>query len=335
MNKKHIAILGTATVILVSCTSSIIGQGVVLGNTRAIAPSNNSFGIFQQIIHSVQEKTISEEIDSRNKSLAEAKAVAQEILNNNTIDLFQRIKDSKGYIGVTPYVFGESSTSGWDCSGFVRWFYKDLGLDLPHSATKQGNLEPKSRNPIIGDVVVFKYNGAENYVHSAIYIGNNEVLHSGFRSGDKTSIISLDSPAFKGQSYYFVTLIETNYSVEETSNGQPLSDDELVEVLKEVGFSGSGLRMAWAIVVKESTSNPDAHNQNKSTGDNSYGLFQINMINSLGPSRLKDHSLSKNEDLFDPTINAKVAFEISEGGTSWKAWTTHKDAKKLAKQFPG
>jgi hypothetical protein len=114
-----------------------------------------------------------------------------------------------------------------------------------------------------------------------------------------------------------------------------ISDPDLISVLKQAGFSGNGLRMAWAVVKAESTSRVYAHNRNRNTGDNSYGLFQINMIDGLGPARLEKYGLEKNEDLFTPLVNAQVAFKISNGGTSWGAWTTHKKASAMLSQFPG
>jgi hypothetical protein len=207
MNKKHIAMLGTATVILVSCASSEIKQDDIFVAIPANIALETSSGIMNHMISSAQEEPIAQQTVYESKALALSGATYQEALQVN----------------------------------------------IP----------------------------------------------------------------------------------EDTRKSQPLSNNELLQVLKEAGFSGNGLRMAWAIVIKESTSNPDAHNQNRSTGDNSYGLFQINMIDGLGPARLKKHSLNSNEDLFDPRENARVAFTISDGGTSWKAWTTYKDAKNLAKQFPG
>lgn len=56
------------------------------------------------------------------------------------------------------------------------------------------------------------------------------------------------------------------------------------------------------------------------TGDQSYGLFQINMLGNLGPSRRKQYGLSSNDDLYDPLTNAKVAFRLSKGGTDFGAW---------------
>ena len=97
-------------------------------------------------------------------------------------------------------------------------------------------------------------------------------------------------------------------------------EEELVDVLRSVGFEGESLRHAWAVAMKESTGNPNAHNQNASTGDNSYGLFQINMIGRLGPARLEKFNLDSYEDLFDPYTNASIAFEMSKGGTDWGQW---------------
>ena len=108
-----------------------------------------------------------------------------------------------------------------------------------------------------------------------------------------------------------------------------LSRSELVEVLQSVGFYGHGLEMALAIIHFESTNKVYAHNQNSETGDNSYGLFQINMIGDMGPARLEKYGLESNEDLFDPEVNARVAYEISGGGKSWGAWTTFEKAKAL------
>lgn len=113
-----------------------------------------------------------------------------------------------------------------------------------------------------------------------------------------------------------------------------LSDEELISILKSVGFGGNGLRMAWAIVQKESNARPYAHNDNPNTGDNSYGLFQINMFRGLEESRQKTYNLSSNEDLFDAKTNAEIAYKISKGGTSWGAWTTYENAKDMLNKFP-
>lgn len=110
-----------------------------------------------------------------------------------------------------------------------------------------------------------------------------------------------------------------------------------LDYLRAAGFSGDALRTAWAVMMAESGGNARAHNPNAGTGDNSYGLFQINMLGNLGPDRLKRYKLGRNEDLFDPRTNAQIAYAMSKGGTSWGPWSTYKTGayKKYLDQFPG
>lgn len=103
----------------------------------------------------------------------------------------------------------------------------------------------------------------------------------------------------------------------------PTKKQQILETLMRAGFKGTGLRRAFAVVMAESSGNPEAHNTDASTGDNSYGLFQINMIGNMGPDRRARFGLKSNEDLLDPDVNARVAYEMSNGGRSWSAWTTY------------
>jgi lysozyme-like protein len=96
----------------------------------------------------------------------------------------------------------------------------------------------------------------------------------------------------------------------------------LIDILKQAGFKGEGLKMAYAIVMAESSGNARAHNGNAGTGDNSYGLFQINMLGAMGPERRARYGLSSNDDLYDPLTNAKIAYAMSNGGKNWSAWST-------------
>jgi hypothetical protein len=59
-----------------------------------------------------------------------------------------------------------------------------------------------------------------------------------------------------------------------------LSVLEIYRLARRAGFSADNddAVTATAIALAESGGNPDAHNTNKKTGDNSFGLWQINMI---------------------------------------------------------
>jgi hypothetical protein len=123
--------------------------------------------------------------------------------------------------------------------------------------------------------------------------------------------------------------------LEKYKNAVNLSDTDLKNLLHLVGFRGQKLREAWAIAKKESGGRPMALNLSKRTGDSSYGLFQINMIGDLGPERRDKFNLASNYELFNPVLNAQVAFHMSNGGENWTAWKgITPRTKNLMAQFP-
>jgi hypothetical protein len=77
-----------------------------------------------------------------------------------------------------------------------------------------------------------------------------------------------------------------------------------------------------AIALGESGGNTRAHNDNPATGDNSYGLWQINMRGQLGPDRRREFGLSSNDQLFDPATNARAMVKIlrSQGVRAWSVF---------------
>jgi len=110
---------------------------------------------------------------------------------------------------------------------------------------------------------------------------------------------------------------------------------ELKALLKEVGFEGKALSQAWAIAMRESRGRSIAFNGNEATGDNSYGLFQINMIGKMGDMRRDKFSMVSNAMLLDPVTNAQIAYYMSNGGKDWSAWKGMTPrAKEWLKSFP-
>jgi cell wall-associated NlpC family hydrolase len=114
------------------------------------------------------------------------------------------IRYLKSRVGRTSYVFSGDTTGGWDCSGMVRWTYKQFGIILPHSANKQAHLGSRVSNPRIGDIVVFAYNGSTNFYHAAIYIGGNQIINANYGAG--TTIIE-PLKDYKGSQIRFVRVI--------------------------------------------------------------------------------------------------------------------------------
>lgn len=130
------------------------------------------------------------------------------------------------------------------------------------------------------------------------------------------------SASFNRGSY---KIIETKPWLKQENRVKQLSEQQLTRVLQLAGFSGKQLEMAKAIVFLESTNRPYSFNRSS----NCYGLFQINMSGSMGENRREKYGLSRNEDLYNPAINASIAYQMSNGGKDWSAWSTEKSAKKI------
>lgn len=100
-----------------------------------------------------------------------------------------------------------------------------------------------------------------------------------------------------------------------------LSAAEIARHAHAAGFRGDDLNIAVAVALAESNGNTRAHNG--TPPDNSYGLWQINMLGSLGPARRREFGIDSNRELFDPEENAKAAKRVyDDAGGSWGPWST-------------
>ena len=87
------------------------------------------------------------------------------------------VATAKQYLGYK-YVYGGSSPStGFDCSGFTSYVFKQHGISLSRTAAGQyGNGVAVSRaNLQPGDLVMFGKSGIN---HVAIYIGGGQIIHA-------------------------------------------------------------------------------------------------------------------------------------------------------------
>lgn len=101
-----------------------------------------------------------------------------------------------------------------------------------------------------------------------------------------------------------------------------LSTGEIGRLCKTAGFPSEHIATMIAIALAESGGDPNAHN-NKPP-DDSYGLWQINMLGSMGPARRAAYGLKSNTELFNPSVNARVAYGIfkSQGLNAWTTYTS-------------
>lgn len=109
----------------------------------------------------------------------------------SSVHLVERAKTAIG----TPYVRGGTNMSGFDCSGFVQWAYKSVGVKLPRTAREQSVLgTPIDFDEMeAGDIVAFRH--PRRGYHTGIYVGDGKFIHSP-RRGKTVEITSLNDPYF-------------------------------------------------------------------------------------------------------------------------------------------
>lgn len=100
-----------------------------------------------------------------------------------------------------------------------------------------------------------------------------------------------------------------------------LTAGQIAAYAQSAGLSPDRAKVAAAIAMAESGGRTDA--RNPVPPDNSYGLWQINMLGAMGPDRRRKLGISSNEQLFDPAVNARAMAMISNKGANFRPWTTY------------
>jgi cell wall-associated NlpC family hydrolase len=139
---------------------------------------------------------------------AEKQRVRQEKLDADTATMNKAIQRLKKHVG-SQYGYGDNP-GYWDCSGLVKWFYEQQGVDLYHSATAQSRAGKKVKNPKIGDIVAFHYGSSKWSFHVGIYVGNGKVLHA-YNPHSDTIVQSVERVANENGAWASYTrIVETN-----------------------------------------------------------------------------------------------------------------------------
>lgn len=134
------------------------------------------------------------------------------------------VNKARSYIG-TPYLYGGTTTSGFDCSGYTQHVFKEIGVSIPRTTGQQhamgtsvakGDLE-------IGDLVFFNTSGS-GVSHDGIYIGSGKFIHASSSKG--VMISELNDPAYWGSRYIGAR------RVNDFTSGSLVASDDVAQALK-------------------------------------------------------------------------------------------------------
>jgi cell wall-associated NlpC family hydrolase len=108
------------------------------------------------------------------------------------------VSEASKYLGV-PYRWGGTDAStGLDCSGLTQLVYKNLGIDLPRTASQQatsGQAVASLADARPGDLVFFDYSSSRPGVdHVGIYVGNGKMIAAP-QPGEAVKVQDVGNPA--------------------------------------------------------------------------------------------------------------------------------------------
>ncbi|WP_116061893.1 C40 family peptidase [Cohnella phaseoli] len=134
------------------------------------------------------------------------------------IDLRKAVDEVVG----TPYEWGGTTTSGFDCSGFILYIFNQYETKLPRTSSAQSKIGTKvEKNDLRpGDLVFFNTNG-KGVSHAGIYVGDGKFAHSSSSKGVRISELS--------ETYYAKRYVTARRVVSGENYAEMIKDDHASE----------------------------------------------------------------------------------------------------------
>ena len=204
-----------------NAAGSISGSSVNMRaepNTTSSVLSTNNSGTVMQIIginkgwYKVQHDGNTGYIRSDLMTLlSQSDAAASNISTTGSVSsapsenrsLGQQIADFGVSLKGVPYVWAGTSTSGFDCSGFVTYVLRNFGINVTRQSGgmyRDNGVSVNKSDLVPGDLVFFSRNGS-TVSHVGIYIGNGQYVHS--TSTNKVGVIVSSMNTTWATSTYF------------------------------------------------------------------------------------------------------------------------------------
>ncbi len=144
-------------------------ESTTSGSTSSHESSSNSGSSSSRSSHSPSSSSSSKSKKSTSDS-SEEKSPSSSSSSASGNSIVATARSGKG----TPYVYGGTSTSGWDCSGFTRWVYAQNGISLGRTDSAQA-----ARGRVVSQSEARPGDLIRKPGHIGIYIGNGKMIDAG------------------------------------------------------------------------------------------------------------------------------------------------------------
>ena len=230
------------------------------------------------------------------------------------------ISQAQKYIGV-PYVWGGTDPSkGLDCSGLTQLVYKNLGIDLPRTASQQatsGQAVASLANARPGDLVFFDYSSSRAGLdHVGIYLGGGKMIAAP-QEGESVKIQDVGTPTVIRR-----ILPEQTPSASSSGSGSSLAGVPYADLFTRAGNRyGIDPSILAAVANQESGFNASASSAAGAKGLMQFmpGTAQSLGVNPLDPSSAVDGAaryLSSLNKQFGSMDLALAAYNAGPGAVS-------------------
>jgi len=103
---------------------------------------------------------------------------------------------ARRFVGL-PYLWGGTSTYGYDCSGFTQMLYRQMGVAIPRDSGPQARWEgfaPVERSALEPGDLLFFGKSEDKITHTGMHIGGAEFIHATAYRNPVVQVSRLDDP---------------------------------------------------------------------------------------------------------------------------------------------
>lgn len=105
--------------------------------------------------------------------------------NNKIVNIAKSLQGAR-------YSFGANGPNSFDCSGFTRYVYNQVGISIPRTTRGQATVGKKVNKANLqpGDLIIFSGTYRRGPSHAGVYIGNGKFIHASTSRGVTTDSIN-------------------------------------------------------------------------------------------------------------------------------------------------